>query len=749
MKAIPWMIALAVLSGGAFGEPAPPVAGPVTEVRTHLGRPTFFLNDAPYTKPLFATYVPTEHYYKQMASIGIELFNFQTNCAEDPYGHGTPTWPAPDRWDFSQMDARASAILAAKQDAYILPRIYIEAPEWWRAQHPEALQRLDHGGSTYLPGFAPGVVAEGRTYGSIASPVWREAMAGALRKTVEHMLQAPWGGRVFGFELAALATEEWYPWSCNQQQLSGYEPAMATAFRAWLKAKYDTDAKLRAAWKNAEITLDAAEVPSKAMRMGDRSKTFRDPAREMPVIDFYLFYSDLVADTIDYFARVVKEATNRTKVVGAFYNYFYEFNANAEFGHNAGGRLLRSRNIDFVCAPPSYYERKLGSGVECYRRPHLSGTLHGKLWFHDNDLASFLFPKIMAKVGNVSEETIRHHMEILAVTDTPEESVWLFERAAGFTLCEGLYESFFDLHGGYYDDPRLLDGMKRIADTLQKAANVDRSSVAQILVVADEASAAYGSFQIESVGDTYPNRINRALLAHQPTLIRCGAPFDAVYLDDLASVDLDRYKLVVFLNTYHMDDATRALVDARLKRGGRTLVWCYAPGYFTGSEASDEAMSRLTGITLKGDSPDTLVRPASVLANQGRRWMLAAGGATRRRPSRPRRAHVSSVLCGRSGGNSAGAPRRRRPGDLGDQESRGAYRGLHRVACSSHGVLARAGAFRGSPSLPDDRRYVLRKPQLSHHQRGLRGQEADPPAHGVRPVRFSSRQAYRDKRDNG
>ncbi len=590
-----------------------------------LGRPTFFLNGEPYAKPLFATYAPLPKYYSEMAGAGLELFNFQTNCGEDPYGHSLATWPEPDKWDFSQIDERAQAAVQASPNAMLFPRIYIEAPKWWRDAHPEALETLDFGGQTYQEGFAPGVLAADRTYGCIMSPEWREAMASALEKTVGHMMSSEWGSRIFGFEIAGLATEEWYHWSCNQVQLSGYSPAMEKAFQHWLSNKYGTDDALRAAWNDPSASLASARIPSKEARLGNRTKPFRDPAIEMPAIDFYLFYSWTVADTIDYFAGVIKKATNRGKVVGAFYNYFYEFNANPEFGHNAGGTLLRSSNIDFICAPPSYYERQLGSGVECYRRPFLSATLHQKLWFHDNDLASFLFPKIMKQFPSVTEEDIRHHMEVLAVTKTAQESLWQFQRAAGFTVCEGIYESYFDLHGGYYDTPRLLKGLGDIAAMLERAKTHDRSSRAQILVVADETSAAYGRFQIETQGDAYPNGLNKALMAHQPGLIRCGAPFDSVYLDDLPLVNWPQYRVVVFLNTYHMTDEARSFIDGQVKKEGRTLVWCYAPGLFNGNRREPDAMSRLAGLNLQFQDGGQLVAPVSVLTDEGKSWMAKWG----------------------------------------------------------------------------------------------------------------------------
>ena len=43
----------------------------------------------------------------------------------------------------------------------------------------------------------------------------------------------------------------------------------------------------------------------------------------------------------------------------------------------------------------------------------------------------------------MDEATLKRLMEILAVTPTAQESIWLFQRSAGFVLCEGIYESFF------------------------------------------------------------------------------------------------------------------------------------------------------------------------------------------------------------------------------------------------------------------------------------------------------------------
>jgi hypothetical protein len=93
----------------------------------------------------------------------------------------------------------------------------------------------------------------------------------------------------------------------------------------------------------------------------------------------------------------------------------------------------------------------------------------------------------------------------------------------------------------------------------------------------------------------------------------------------LGLVDLERYKLVVILNTWHMDEEARRLVEERVKGGGRTVVWCYAPGYFEGSEESAELMEELTGLAVRGAEEESFVEPKVKLTEAGRRWMEKAG----------------------------------------------------------------------------------------------------------------------------
>jgi hypothetical protein len=115
-----------------------------------------------------------------------------------------------------------------------------------------------------------------------------------------------------------------------------------------------------------------------------------------------------------------------------------------------------------------------------------------------------------------------------------------------------------------------------------------RGSVAEILVIADERSCAYANPQSEL--------LRRTLRDSQNHLARIGAPADHILFDDLPRIDAQRYRLVLFLNCYHIDERQRDSLN-RLKSNGRHLVWYGSPGLFTGNRRSLDAMESITGFS--------------------------------------------------------------------------------------------------------------------------------------------------------
>lgn len=605
------VLTLCVLTEAVLGQVGPNKGkGLFVKVAEVLETPTFVISNdplagyEPFMTPCFETYRPEYKYFQQFADSGTRLYSFNTNASACDYGHSKPIWLEGDVWDYSGLDERIEAVLKADPNAMIMPRINLGTPRWWLEKYPDEVEILDNGKTIYdEPNRNPTLPKE-RPFPSIASEKWRQDTAMALQKLLEHIQQSPYADHIFGYFLAGLDTEEWYHWSSGSDQLMGYSRHMQAAFQRWVKAKYADLKTLRRAWNRPDITFETVTVPSRQERYDLNQGTFRDPAQKMNVIDFYVFYNEIVPETIDYFARIVKQTTGGTKVVGAFYGYMYEFSGDPEYGHNALGKYNQSPYLDFIFVTASYENRWFATGGDYSRSPAHSVKLHKKLWYHDNDVCSFLAKKRWDITDTTQDDgslnNPLHFLKVLGYTETAEKTIWMYRRSMGFALCSGAYESFFDLHGGYYDDPELMQEVKRLNRVSERSARYNRTSNSQILVLSDEASCSYATFRSKMLASTVLNT--------QHELIKVGAPVDHVLINDLDRLDTTPYKLVIFLNTWNMTDCQRELVNKKLKNNGRHLLWCYAPGYFNQTQRSADLMKALTELDIQTQD-DTFIAP--------------------------------------------------------------------------------------------------------------------------------------------
>jgi hypothetical protein len=568
-------------------------SGVTCRVQMRGGLPTFIIDGRPHSGVCYSSYDCSpenlSRRVRQFAEAGCDIFNFVVEISG--YGYSRPLWPARDRWDFQDLDRRARTVLAAAPNAWLLPRIYIDAPAWWLQENPTEKMVLSTGATSFsAKHFALPRAGE---YASLASEKWRADMKYALDKVIEHVERSDYGGRVIGYQLSGQKTEEWYHWSMNTELLADYSPAMLRAFRRWLDGRLGLRPDQHLVGTESQPTRprhmeDVPHIPSQTERYGNRTKTFRDPVAERPVIDFHRFWSDLMADTIAFFAGAVKNKTKRAKIVGAFYGYTFEF---AELGEDAGhlalGRLLRSPDVDFIMAPSSYFNRNL-PGSPYFRAPVASVNLHGKVVWNDFDQVSYkYYEKLRQDPG------LKQWEWTMGLTKTAEEFVWMNRREVGMELAQGVQLAHFDIHGGYYEDPEIMEGVKRlIALRNQALAWEERSSRAEILVVMDEDSEHYFAFR---------NPLLTSLLSGQLAPLGFVAPYDTLLLSDLDQTDTRRYKLAVVLNAAKLDPEDREVLHRKFARDGKTVLWLHAPGYLTSQGKRPENMKAATGIRIVPD----------------------------------------------------------------------------------------------------------------------------------------------------
>jgi len=545
---------------------------PTCAIRQHHGAPTLFINDQPHSGMSYMTYHPNRRYFSQFGQIGVHLYSFSATPTEAAYGLAPPCWVAPDRFDYSGFEERAQMLLEADPEAYFFPRLYLSSPRWWDAQHPDDLVTFDPGDGQFQPFFHS---PPDKRVPSWASEAWRRDTALALRRFVEYVRSSPYAGRVVGYHLASGTTEEWMMWGANEGQWVDYSPVNAARFREWLRQKYDTEAALQGAWNDPNVTFATAALPTRAERERTFLGSFRDPQREQQVIDFYEYNSDLVAETIAYLARAVKEATQGKSLVGVFYGYVLQLCGEQRLqnaGHLALRKVWNCPDVDFLTSPTSYAFRTPGTGYSHFMSLTDSIRLHGKLWFDENDIRTYLTGGAAGQWGR---------------TDTYEETLRQERREFANVLCQAVGQWWFDMGGGWYDDPRLLQDIAALNRIAEQSVDWDRSPVDEIAVVVDDTSLVY-----QQVGHPLSGPL---LLTQLPELGRLGAPVGFYALDDLA--DIPPKKLYLFLNAFAPTVAHRQAME-QLKGGDRVLAWVYAPGLYRDGQIDVSAMEELTGIRL-------------------------------------------------------------------------------------------------------------------------------------------------------
>ncbi len=566
----------------------------VAIVRRHFGVPTLFINSKPVDAITYMAYGPSVKVFRDFAKAGIALYSFPSTPTESGYGLAKTTWVAPGKYDYSQLDERVMMVLDADPNAHFFPRLYLHAPIWWTKEHLNDVVLLDDGYGKHIPFITPG----DKPAPSWASEAWREATIEGLRRLIAHVESSPYADRCIGYHLTSGTTEEWMMWGANENEWVDYSTVNVAKFRSWLKEKYRSVNVLRKAWSNPDVTFETAEIPSKVQRMETYFGSLRNPAKEQAVIDFYLYNSDLVADTINTFAKAVKGFVKREKIVGVFYGYILQLcgeQRQQNAGHLELKKVAGSPYLDFICSPTSYAFRELG-GKGTSHFMSLLGTvqMHGKMWFDENDIHTSISGGAIGEWGRPSDvqgDIIQQTKELANV------------------IVNGTGQWWFDVGANRYDNPTLMRCISDLNRDANYALKLNRSPMDEVAMVISE-----NSLCSLRVGDPLGTWL---LLQQLPALLRIGAPVGEYLMSDLNTIR-DR-KLFLIMTSFAPSDEEREWVD-KLKAGGRTMVFFYAPGIYGHDRIDAQGMYNLTGIHI-----DISANPATLQATLSGDHQLVKG----------------------------------------------------------------------------------------------------------------------------
>jgi hypothetical protein len=534
------------------------VRPPVAELRTVGGDPTIFVNGRALAGFFYSgNQLRDCGYQREMGQAGIHLYADWVG----PSHNGDLGHVAPDRYDYAEFDRYFAAVLDVDPQAYFVPHICVTGGLWWQKAHPEELCQ-----------FADG--SKGPT--SFASERWRREMGEDLRRLIAYLRRAPYADRILGYMFFNGYTAEWQMWGTWKTSRDDYSQPALRAFRAFLTQRYQSDARLRAAWHDPQVTLATAAMPDWSRRRPGGPQVLRDLHTERQAIDFYEFIATMDADALLHIAHIVREATQRQALVGTYYAYLTAHGINQQdSGHLAARRVFDSPDIDFLMSPPNYWYRKPGEACT-FMSATDSFRLRGKLWLDESDHRTHLSDP-GAGYGRASNM---------------HETLGVFWREFAETLTKRAAVSWLDMGGGWFSDPQILAAMGRARAIAQESLARRRPFAPEIGVFVDPQSFYW----------MRPTVANSALdLQQVVTMPQSGAPWDFCLLDDIADPRLPDYKLYVFLNAFRVDPARRAAIQSKLARRGATALFLYAPGYLSPDGPSLSGMQALTGIRIACD----------------------------------------------------------------------------------------------------------------------------------------------------
>ena len=537
------------------------------------------------------------HNVRQFARLaGVRLFQFDL-----PMEH---VWREDDTIDLDVARRQIRAALAARADAAVVFRLHVRPPRWWMAKHPEEqTSYLDTATSPeYVAGHNRFIEDDLKPVPrvSLASEAWRRELGAVVARFLHDLAATPEGNALVGIQVACGVYGEWHYWGFTDHEVDA-SPAMAAAFRRWLRARYGTDEALRTAWGDAKVSLATAGVPGLDERRAMDDGWFRRPATQQRVIDYYRCQHETVADAILVFCRIVKESWPRPVVTGTFYGYFFAcFGRDQAGGHLEVERVLHSPLVDYLAAPGAYYPDAFEVG-DPYRSRGLvaSARRHGKLWLDEMDqaipLRSYADPEYRKSLA----ESIAKVRRNVLFGQAGGSGLWFYDFGpSGFSQGPAFPRTTALGVNGWWDDPELLADLGRLRGLLQSRVEKKWRSEADTLAVFDTDSHYY----TRSVKEA-PDAISHALVNWGALgLYRAGVAFDTVHLADLREMtdaELAPYRVVVFFNTWRMSATDRRLVRERVATGGRDVVFFYAPGYTDGRTNDDAHVRETTGLDLR------------------------------------------------------------------------------------------------------------------------------------------------------
>jgi len=493
-------------------------------------------------------------------------------------------WIGDGVYNFTTTDKTMDAACQIGEDVMLIPRIKFDPPYDWLRNHPEEVFVYYDGPRTpeeisamvgtplhdclgydapdgmYMgnPKYNRPNVGGKISNQSFSSDKWLTDAKAAMHALFTH-LEEKYGDKILGYHIAYGTSGETILWGRISRRYGDYGITNQRKFKIFLKERYGIE----------------AELPSPEERYSKKANASEYMRENQPIARYYdEFMGEENSRSIECLCKAAKEISP-TKLTGVFYGYFMGIAETGYTGHTHIQKLLDSPYIDFLAAPKPYTRCAPGDSSGEFSTSQSVNL--SKVW--------------------VDECDVRTH---LAATDTPKiwasenmlqtRNVLIRELAKNMSHDSGFW--FMDLGGGWYRSNEMMDLVEELNGINTRIRAKKHQSVSDVLVLADELSTG-----ISSIGYS----LNAYSVQFICNIKRTGVLVDIFRTADIKSLDLSRYKLIVFSYDFRLNEDT---LDYVKERTNATLMFQYMAGCVADGKFSFENTKRVTGFSLRDNEEE-------------------------------------------------------------------------------------------------------------------------------------------------
>lgn len=467
-----------------------------------------------------------------------------------PYSEFGPVWAGDHEYNWDNLRAQCKVIFGnIGEGDYVGVCAHLDPPDWYVASHSGLVDHWE------------------QFHNNVSDKQWQKDAADYMCALVDK-LDEWYPDKVFAIYLFCGGTTEWYSYHWDKT------------------VEHPTEIQQKA--YAAFVGTPGAKIPSPDVIHGASDGVFRHPVDDKDAIGYWSFIEDETFKAQEYFAKVAKEHTHGTKLVGLFNAHIYgqQLDASVRTSYNHIEKLLDCPYIDIIMAPASYTLRKLDS-TSSIRVPADFISLKNKLYVHEIDSAT-----------NKSEKSARSALDAAAVHQhsvgrdevftSSDETIAYMRRETGTVIAKGQGYWWFDMFGGNYEDPAVMAEIERQNGLCEKLLSRDCSQLYEVSVMLDKRSNLYlktkSFYPIR--GDVFCGDLNGLSTPWEQsdTFALCDENYDSAAI-----------RLFIFPNLVSPDEKIRERIAA-LRKAGKCMLFVHAPGYVSDDGFSVSSMEELTGI---------------------------------------------------------------------------------------------------------------------------------------------------------